>query len=525
MMMEVSGIKERLLNAGIGLKDALALVDMTLTDELDGLGGELPGVLFHGLNGLIHSTVHGTTVERFRPTGGGQRFHTFEIHTDEGEVLGYLNMMYFRKPIPCYYLMYVEVLPPFRGRGLGNKILMAFREFANLKGAVGLLDNIIPEDEPTFDIYTKLGWKDMGELLEQEAVKDEGNYMVFIPGNMKAKELKDKLIKLLFNLKKKRPVIDMHDNEAMVKKTIEEFQAVHRALERLFERELAAGSSTPIMRFMFTNFVAKLLGFRRRISVLLGYTGGESLDQIVISEEIKALPIHPHSAWGEGPGGPAIWGDEKIVEKLPQELKKAPTRFIENLSLYMRPYVSSWLERSGRANALDLRISDLLDLGFVPTKLREFHHAGEEFIFERISSGLLSSVEKRREYLPKVLMEASGRRFRGASLRVNPPVATIRDRGNIYVMRRKVEGIHSEEALDQLRSSPRLREMNRATGLDRVIVGTLVEIKAWLRTTLGAALREEVEELAFFIPWDLERNYPRVSVDAAGASLEAAWIA
>jgi GNAT superfamily N-acetyltransferase len=525
MMREVAGIRERLLNAGIGLKDTLAVMDMTLEDEVEGLEKRSPQELFEGLNGLIHRTVHGTTVERFRPARGGHPFHTFEIHTDDGDVLGYLNMMYFRKPIPCYYLVYVEVLPPFRGRGLGNKILAALREFVEIKGALGLLDNIIPEEEPTYGIYAKLGWKDTRETLGQEVVKEEGNYMVFVPASMKANDLKEKLPKLLFNLKKKRPVIDMHDNEAMVKRTIDEFRAVYSALVRVFGKELAAGTSTPIMRFMFTNFVTKLLGFRRRISLLLGYTGGESLDQIVISDEVGALPIHPHSLWGRSAEGPSMWGDSGLIERFPARLKKNPTAFIEGLSVYMRPYVSSWLERSGRASPLDLRISDLLELGFLPTKLREWCHEGERFIFERVSLGFLNSVERRREYFPKIAQDAFGRRFRGAELQVNPPLVTIRDKGNVYVVRRKVEGIHSEEALDQLRSSPHLREMNRATGIDRAVVSTLGEIRGWLVAVLEPALRDEIEEVAFFIPWDLERNYPKVSVDVTGVSIQTAWIA
>jgi len=38
-------------------------------------------------------------------------------------------------------------------------------------------------------------------------------------------------------------------------------------------------------------------------------------------------------------------------------------------------------------------------------------------------------------------------------------------------------------------------------------------------------LLEEIEDLAFFIPWDLERNIPRVTVDTRGVSLDTLWIA
>jgi len=100
-------------------------------------------------------------------------------------------------------------------------------------------------------------------------------------------------IKLLFRVKKKRPIIDMRDNESMVRRTIEEFRSVYETLEHLFDIEISTGTSTPFMRFIYTKFVTKLLGFRRRITTLLGYTGGESLEQIGISEQIKNLPIQP----------------------------------------------------------------------------------------------------------------------------------------------------------------------------------------------------------------------------------------
>ncbi len=70
-----------------------------------------------------------------------------------------------KKPIPCYYLVYVEVAVPFRNKGLGNKILQAFREFLIEKSAIGILDNIIPKDDPTFDIYTKLDWQPIDAVM------------------------------------------------------------------------------------------------------------------------------------------------------------------------------------------------------------------------------------------------------------------------------------------------------------------------------------------------------------------------
>ncbi len=349
--------------------------------------------------------------------------------------------------------------------------------------------------------------------------------MVYVPPSLKTPDLRSKIMQLLFKVKKKRAVIDMHDNEAMVKRTIAEFRSMYEALLRLFDGELSTGTSTPIMRFMFTKFVMKVLGFRRRIAELLGYTGGESLDQISIADQIQALPIQPYSLWGSEESRTEIRGEEEIIRGLPEELRKEPTLYIEGAPLYRRPYLTSWMERKGDGGPLNLKISDLLELGFDPTKLREFRHGGVRYISERVSPRFLPSIEKKREFLPKIARSASGMRFRCATLQINPPLAVLRDRGNVYVLRRKVGGIHSEEALDHLRTSPYLKDMNRQVRIDRAIVETVNEIRDWLVKGPDLSLREETEDLVFFVPWNLERGLPKVRVDLTGVSLDTLWIA
>ena len=525
MKSEVRRIRERFKKARIGLRDTLAVIDMTLEDHVGELVAFSADEVFEPLNRLIDRTAHGTKIERLKPKQDSRPFHTFEIHTRRGEVLGYLNMIYLRKPFPCYYLVYVEVLLPFRGRGLGHKILKAFREFVGDKGAVGVLDNIILPEEPTYGIYSKQGWKPIEALTGDSRVNGKDHYMVFVPISAKTPDLQHKLIKLLFSIKKKRPIIDMHDNEAMVKRTIAEFRSVYEALESLFDMELSTGTSTALMRFMFTRFVMKMLGFRRRIAALLGYTGGESLEQISISDRVKMLPIQPHSLWASKERQAEIWGEEEIIRELPKDLKTKPTTYIETLPLYRRPYLSSWIERKRDGRTLNLRISDLLELGFDPTKLREFRHGGVQYIFERVSPRFLPSIRRKRELLSKIVDLSSGMRFRHARIQINPPLAILRDRGNTYILRRKVEGIHAEEVLDQLRTSSYLKGMNRGAKIDRAVLATIDEIREWLAKTLDPRLREEIEELIFFIPWNPERNIPRVSVDAAGVFLDTLWVA
>jgi GNAT superfamily N-acetyltransferase len=525
MDAEVARIGEKLKSAGIRLKDTLAVIDMTLEEQIRDRLALSPYEVFDGLNELMDTTVHGTKIERFEPQEGSQPFHTFEIQTERGEVLGHLNMINLRKPIPCYYLVYVEVLLPFRGRGLGNKILRAFRQFAEDKGVVGLLDNIIPPGEPTYHIYTKQGWERIEGLIGDGMANGEGHYMVFVPASMRTPDLKKRLTKLLFNLRKKRPIIDMHDNEAMVKRTIAEFRSLYEALEAIFDNELATGAATPLMRFLFTRFVTKVLGFQRRIASLLGYTGGESLQQISISDRVKAMPIHSYSLWGMKEGQAEMWGNEATIRGLPEGLKKSPTHYIEHLPIYRRPYLSSWVGQRESMESLDLRISDLLELGFDPTKLREFRHQGTEYIFERISPRFLPSIERKTSVLSKITEHVSRIRFRNATVHTNPPLVILRDQGNVYILRRKVKGIHSDEALDQLRTSSYLKEMNHAVRIDRALVLTINEIKRWLTEVSDPSLLDAIEDLTFFVPWDLERNIPTVSVDGAGVSLDTVWIA
>ncbi len=518
-------IRERIERTGIGLKDALSVIDMTFEDQLKRLEISSPYEAFEGLNKLIDLTVQGARIERFRPKDDGRPFHTFEVRTEGGEIIGYLNMLYLKRFVPCYYLVYVEVMPSFRGLGLGNSILKAFMEFVKDRKALGVLDNIIPPEEPTYEIYTKLGWKTIKNFIGSGMVDKQDNYMVFVPNSIQTHDLREELVRILFSLRKKRPVIDMQDNENMVRRTVEEFRSVYQALMQLFNAEILLRTSNPLMRFMFTRLTTKLIGFRRRIATLIGYTGGESLEQISFSDQIKELHIQPYSLWKLQEDHVKIWGDGEILQNLPGKLKDEPTFFIEGLPFYKRPYLCDWIEKMGAHPTQPLKISDLLDLDFDPTRLREFHHEGMDYIFERISSHFLPSLVRKRRFLKKAEKWVSQFQFRRPVIRINPPLLIFRDRGNIYALRRKVEGIHLQEALDQLRTSPYLKEMNRSVGVDRVMIKATKDIRERLEKKFNSGFRREIEELTYFLPWDIEKNIPRVHVDISAISLDTVWIA
>jgi hypothetical protein len=146
------------------------------------------------------------------------------------------------------------------------------------------------------------------------------------------------------------------------------------------------------------------------------------------------------------------------------------------------------------------------------------------YIFERISPLFFSSLIKKRDFLRRVEKAVSGVRFRQAIGQVNPILLIFRDRGNNYVLRRKLGGVHSQEALDQLMTMPHLKELNRSVGVDAAVTGTIKDARDFLRKEFASSFRREVDELTYFVPWDIEQNLPRVTVDVSGISLSTLWI-
>jgi GNAT superfamily N-acetyltransferase len=525
LYLSPSQVEKKFKEAGLGLKEILSLIEMTWEDTPRSLALKPSNRLFNPLDLLIRSTVRGSRIQRFRPHGPNQPFQVFEVYTREKEVLAYLNMLYLRKPLPCYYLVYVEVAPSFRGKGLGNRILEAFRDLVEEKGALGLLDNIIPPDDPTFDIYTKLGWVPLENLIGFGEALDQFRYMIYTPARLKTTSFKLKLSKLLFNLKKKRPVIEMQDNELMVRRTIQEFSDLYSALEKLFKKELETGDSSPLMRFMFTKFTTRLLSFQRRIQELLGYTGGESLEQITLSPLIRSLPIQPFNFAPEGVDF-KLSGDRSLWMSLPQAIKSNPTQAIERLPLYQRPFLKQWMKGKGRCEPLRLCIADLLKLGFDPTRLRELALTDQSYIFERISPALLQEIEKRKELLPKIERRTREIRILQAQVKTNPPLLWIQDRGNGYILRKKIEGIHWEEAVYQLKQNPDLRFLNQQLLLDQKLTKIVRETMNWVKVHIRVSDPSLFQDLAYFVPWKLDRNRPLFSIDMDNAPyLEQVWVA
>jgi hypothetical protein len=480
--------------------------------------------LFNNLWDLVNETVSGSRIDRFKPEEARNGFGRFEITGESGESLGRLNMLYLKKPIPCYYLVYVEVGGPFRRKGLGKRILDYFKDFLIEKSAIGILDNIIPEEDPSFSIYSKQGWEPLEAFVGEGIGEREDKFMIYVPPRWHGKQLREPILKIVHHLKRKRTAIEMRDNELMVQRTIREFKDLYLALLTYFKREIQAGRPTPLMQFMFTRFVTKLISFRRRIGSLLGYTGGESIEQIVLDPTIAALPVRTYAPLELG-SLPTVSGDEGLWARFPDLLKRHPARFIESLPNYARPSLVSWLNERGMFPTDKLTIGALLNLGFDPTRLKEIVIRHEKFIFQRMQTRQLAELEKREALLRRIQLEMPHARPGNAQLKINPPVLTIRDRGNVYVLRRKVEGIHWEEAIEQLQSIPNLKNMNGSMKIDRVILGTVLNTNQMISETLG--LREETvaDSLTCFVPWNLDDNQPRLVIDFTNAYLETVWMA
>jgi glyoxylase-like metal-dependent hydrolase (beta-lactamase superfamily II) len=508
------------------LNERLSLV--ALIDEgmrFGSSGSPLVADLFNDLWNLMSATVSGSRLDRLKPERSGTGFQVLEINAESGENLGHLNMLYLRKPIPCYYLVYVEVAAPFRKRGLGNRILTTFREFLVSRSAIGILDNIIPSDDPTYDIYLKYLWKPIQALIGDSLSDTSENYMIFVPPALEGKNLREPVLRLLYHLKRKRTVIHMRENERMVERTIAEFKELYRTLLTYFEKEIRHGESSSFMGFMFTRFVTKLIAFRRRIGDLVGYTGGESMEQITLAPEVARLEVKSYPPRELAQGKALANGDLAILNGLPEDLMSNPAPFIESLPNYRRPSFMAWLNEKGKAYGTPLTLGDLMDLGFDPTRLKEITIHGEPFIFERMQARQLRGLRKKNKLLERIASEMCGAKVSNAPLQTNPVLLVIRDRGNAYVLRRKISAIHWEEAVAQLQTHPRLKALNATLRADDLYRTAVCAANEAIADRLGLKSETIHDQLTTFVSWDLKNNQPKLVIDFDGTFLESVWMA
>lgn len=513
---------EKNLNLGERLS-LVALIDEGMRHGL----AEAPvsADLFDNLWELVGATAKGGRINQLKFTDTENGFQMFEIKAETGENLARLNMIYLKKPIPCYYLVYVEVAAPFRRKGLGHQILKSFADFLTQKSAVGILDNIIPQEDPTNDVYLKQSWIPVEDIIGNLMFYKDNNYMVFIPPSLKERDLKQPVLKLMYHLKRKRAVIDIRENETMVKKTLNEFRELYQALMTYFHSELERSRSSVFMRFLFTRFVTKFIAFRRRIGDLVGYTGGESTEQIVLDARINKLQVKSYAPREFVKEDAVVMGALGLLSKLPEELKREPAQIIESLPNYRRPNFLLWLEKHHKTYEDSLTLGDLMDLGFDPTRLKEIEMDNKTFIFERVQARQIDILQEKGALVTRISERMPNAKIKSAQLKTNPILLIIRDRGNGYVLRRKIDAIHWEEAIEQLQSNPNLKSINDAVKLDRIILETVKTSASTISHELNVERETIIDQLTPFVSWDLEKNRPKMVVDFAFSYLESIWIA
>jgi hypothetical protein len=102
----------------------------------------------------------------------------------------------------------------------------------------------------------------------------------------------------------------------------------------------------------------------------------------------------------------------------------------------------------------------------------------------------------------------------------------IRDRGNAYVLRRKLAGIHWEEAKEQLEIEANLQQLNALLSVDRVITKSIKATAQWVDSRLNQDEEGVMDPSNYFVSWNLESNTPVLNVHVAGTvSAQTIWIA
>ena len=110
-------------------------------------------------------------------------------------------------------------------------------------------------------------------------------------------------------------------------------------------------------------------------------------------------------------------------------------------------------------------------------------------------------------------------------MRINPILLIIGDRGNGYVLRRKIDAIHWEEAIEQLQSNPNLKTLNETARLDRIILSTVQDSATAIARKMGLPRETIIDQLTPFVSWDLKNNQPKVVIDFSFSYLATLWIA
>lgn len=88
-----------------------------------------------------------------------ERKHRLKLVDSEGNLAGFAELVYFGKPVPAYYLEYMQTNPSHRGKGFGGELIEQVNAFIASKGKMGVLVDAVEEDSAARGIYERHGWQ------------------------------------------------------------------------------------------------------------------------------------------------------------------------------------------------------------------------------------------------------------------------------------------------------------------------------------------------------------------------------
>ncbi|MCP4665666.1 MAG: hypothetical protein GY849_04790 [Deltaproteobacteria bacterium] len=78
--------------------------------------------------------------------------------------------------------------------------------------------------------------------------------------------------------------------------------------------------------------------------------------------------------------------------------------------------------------------------------------------------------------------------------------------------------------MEQLQSAPHLKAINRAIGIDKMVLATVRKANDMIAHELGMGNEALTGLLTSFVSWDLKTNRPQLVVDFGATFLKSVWV-
>ena len=75
-----------------------------------------------------------------------------------------------------------------------------------------------------------------------------------------------------------------------------------------------------------------------------------------------------------------------------------------------------------------------------------------------------------------------------------------------------------------MQSEPKLKALNEATRIDRVLLNTAKQATETISKQLGVEKEWILDQFTPFVSWDLKNNQPKMVIDFQASYLESVWI-